>query len=171
MMKSLPYLIPLTYFMYPAASSDSCQRMTLVHDVKANFSECNLKTFIVPVPAYFCIGLCDSLPDCTAVTMEMRNVTSWCCAFSAPISLEVECGNHILIHSKQIELNWGGECNKFIYNKTTCVGTAFYCFFLFCFIYVRYITFLMAEGNYENGGRDHKISSSILGGGVSKLHT
>ncbi len=66
-----------------------------------------MKTFPVPVPTYFCIKFCDSLPDCSAVTTETGNMTSWCCAFentSSSIIINVCHGNESLIYSAKVEL-------------------------------------------------------------------
>ncbi len=77
---------------------NACRRMRLLHKVDTNFSECALKTLGHSAPIVFCIEYCDNMPDCTAVSMQMGDITSWCCAFRRD-NLNVCEGNHTLIYS------------------------------------------------------------------------
>ncbi len=103
-------LLSVTCCIYLAIASHSCHRMKSVHNVKANLTKCEMKTFSKPVPAYFCVEYCESLCDCWAVTMAMGEMTSWCCAFSATKSDLTIChGNHTILNLAVIELSWQSD--------------------------------------------------------------
>ncbi len=90
--------------------SVGCNKMRTVNNVKANLTECNMKIFPMPVPAYFCIEYCDRLVGCLAVTMERDEKTSWCCAFlNKSSNISVYHGNHILIHSVNVKFVWNRD--------------------------------------------------------------
>ncbi len=85
---------------------NACPRIRPLYNVTVNSTECQLKTFLTPVPRYFCVEYCDWLPGCLGVTMEMGNhgnMTSWCCAFKMR-KLRIAAGEHVLLHSTGVEV-------------------------------------------------------------------
>ncbi len=103
-------ILSVTNCIYSAVAFHGCHRMRPLRNIQTNFTECEMKRFLHPVPTYFCIQFCNSLPDCSAVTMEMGEMTSWCCAYKMiPGDMSVCHGNYTLIHLPNMKLLWQND--------------------------------------------------------------
>ena len=97
-------------FSVHGTSDPSCKRFNQFHGIRFNKSECTTFKTRLNFSIMGCFVLC-SQDSCTAIAMESKNKSNWCCLFNSQTITVQEKGTDTLYYSVAVNVTFTKTAN------------------------------------------------------------